>query len=241
LLAKLALLLCAFAPAASSSDVPKNDGWVTDLGDMLTDSEERSLEALMESYKSGTTHEIALLSLPHLDGEPIERLSLEIARSWGIGGAAANNGALLVVSRDDHELRIEVGRGLEGTLTDSVAGRIIRDVITPDFKRGRFEPGMRSGLMAMHAAIGGDYGPIERTQSARRKSSSTIRLIVTILVLLAMGLGNRGGRGGSNWPLWFLLGSSMDGRGGGGGRSGGGFSGFGGGGGFSGGGASGGW
>jgi uncharacterized protein len=209
----------------------------------LTDSEERSLEALMEAYKSGSTHEIALLTLPDLDGGSIEQRSLEIARSWGIGGAEANNGALLLVSRDDHEMRIEVGRGLEGELTDSVSGRIIRDVISPEFKQGHFEAGMRSGLMAMHAAIGGDYGPIERTESARRRSSSTLRSVFTLLIILSLFFGSKGGRGGSNWPLWFLIGSSMGGRnrGGFGGGSSGGFSGFGGGGGFSGGGSSGGW
>ncbi len=197
----------------------------------------------MEAYKSGSTHEIALLTLPDLDGGSIEQRSLEIARSWGIGGAEANNGALLLVSRDDHEMRIEVGRGLEGELTDSVSGRIIRDVISPEFKQGHFEAGMRSGLMAMHAAIGGDYGPIERTESARRRSSSTLRSVVTLLIILSLFFGSKGGRGGSNWPLWFLIGSSMGGRnrGGFGGGSSGGFSGFGGGGGFSGGGSSGGW
>ena len=213
---------------------------------MLTDSEEQLLETLMESYKKGTSHEIALLTLPDLGGANLETLSLEVARSWGLGGEDANNGALLLISRDDRKMRIEVGRGLEGTLTDSVAGRIIRDVITPAFKQGRFEPGIRAGVIAIHSAIGGDYGPIERSRSANQQSGSVFKALVPLLFLLFFFLGNKGnlgGRGGSNLPLWLLLSSSMSsGRGGhGGGGGGGGFSGFGGGGGFSGGGASGGW
>ncbi|MFT5830782.1 MAG: hypothetical protein ACI9D0_001370 [Bacteroidia bacterium] len=211
---------------------------------MLTDSEERSLETLMESYKRGTSHEIALLTLPDLDGASLEALSLEVARTWGLGGVDANNGALLLISRDDRKMRIEVGRGLEGNLTDSVSGRIIRDVISPPFKQGRFETGIRSGIVAMHAAIGGDYGPIEASERAKRQGGSLFRALLPLLVLIFFFLGNkgnRGGRGGSNLPLWILLGSSMGGGRHSGGSGGGGFSGFGGGGGFSGGGASGGW
>ena len=248
----LALLGCAGLTAAPSQvQVPANKGWVTDLAGMLSQGQEQGLEALMESYKQGSTHEIALLTVPDLGGQSIERYALEVAQSWGIGGEETHNGALLVVAKSERKLRIEVGRGLEGDLPDVICGRIIRDVITPAFKQGDFAGGIQRGVVAIHSAIGGDYGPIQRSNRGRRRSGGFGGLLVLAFVVFAILGGRRGRRGGvgsSVWP-WLFMGGMMSSRhrgsfsGGFGGFSGGGggFSGFGGGGGFSGGGASGGW
>ena len=158
----------AHGPAGSSAqEVPRNEGWVTDDGGFLNRGEERRLEELMESFKRGSTHEIALLTVKSLEGGSLEAFSIEVARSWGLGGKDANNGALLLISRADRKMRIEVGRGLEGTLTDSVSGRIIREVMTPQFKRDRYFDGIEAGLRAMHAAVGGDYAALEKAGSQR--------------------------------------------------------------------------
>jgi len=252
ILSALFLAVAATAPAAQESrlEVPRSDGWVTDLAGMLSDAEERRLEDLMESYRRGTTHEIALLTVPSLQGEPIERFALEVGRAWGLGTKEKNNGALLVVSKEDRKIRIEVGRGLEGNLTDSICGRIIRQVIAPEFKRGKYGDGLERGIVAIHEAIGGQYGKLER--AARSPASGLVGIIPALLILvivLVIRAHQRrgGGRGyrGSALP-WLLMGSGRSwggggGHSGGGGFSGGGFGGFGGGGGFSGGGASGGW
>ncbi len=252
-LSKLCLILIGFLalPVSAQVEVPKNDGWVTDLGALLSDQEEQQLEALMESYKQGSSHEIALLTVPDLDGQPIERYALEVGRSWGIGEEGKNNGALLVISKGDRKMRIEVGRGLEGGLTDAISGRIIRDVMTPAFRNGDFPGGILAGVQAMHAAIGGDYAPLEESRggrSYRRRHGGRLVGLIALLLLIALSRG-RGGRGGGMSILpWLLLSGVSGGRSrsfhagtGGGGGLGGGFSGFGGGGGFSGGGASGGW
>lgn len=235
-------------------EVPRNDGWVTDLAGLLSDAQEQQLELLMESYRQGTTHEIALLTVPDLGGETIERFALEVARGWGIGGEQTSNGALLVVAEAERKLRIEVGRGLEGALPDAICGRIIRDLITPALKRGDYAGGMRAGIEAMHAAIGGDYAPLERSARGRRRSvgSGFFVLLIAFFVLAALGRrgrGGGGGRGGGDSLLpWLVMGTMLSDRRGagglgghGGGFGGGSFGGFGGGGGFSGGGASGGW
>jgi uncharacterized protein len=247
----LAALPLALAPAQADFEIPKNDGWVTDLAGLLEPGEERALETLMESYKQGSGHEVALLTIETLP-VPIERYALEVARAWGIGKEGEHDGALLVVSRGDRALRIEVGRGLEGTLTDSISGRIIRDVIAPRFKQGRFHEGLRAGIEAIHAAAGGDYAALE---NARRRAPEAVgggacmifSLLLIIFLLFSRGRGGKGRRGGLPW--WLLLAAaSSSGRSRGwsssprgGGFGGGGFGGFGGGGGFSGGGASGGW
>jgi uncharacterized protein len=243
-------------PRAVELAVPKNDGWVTDLAGMLSPQQERELETLMESYKQGSTHEIALLTIPSLEGDDLERFALRVGRAWGIGGKEKNNGALLLVSKADHKIRIEVGRGLEGELNDALCGRIIRNVIAPEFKQGRFAAGLKAGIIAIHQAIGGDYGAIPDRVRDGFASVALVLLVVSFLVaMIFIRIASSGGGGGTYRRrsmlgpiLWGLGGPRIGGGGfggfgggGGGGGSFGGFSGFGGGGGFSGGGASGSW
>ncbi len=254
----LALLLLAHGLRAQEIEIPADDGWVTDGGDMLTDEQEHALEALMESYKAGSGHEVALLTVTGLAGQSIERLGAEVFRAWGIGQLDLSDGALLLVARQERELRIEVGRGLEGTLTDSISGRIIRDVIVPEFKAERWYEGLRKGIEAIHAAAGGDYGPIERSEGGKEGEGAAVGFLVLILVLCILAAVQRsrhyGRRRGSSVLPWILAsqlgsagrysGRSSGGsfRGGFGGfGGGGGFRGFGGGGGAAGGGASGRW
>lgn len=152
------------------------------------------------------------------------------------------------MAQAERALRIEVGRGLEGTLPDSIAGRILRDVITPEFKAGRFPAGLQLGVEAIHAALGGDYGPLERRARQPSEGAQLVGMLAVIVFIVILRLATRGRRrgraSGTDTALWVALsmlqsGAHRGGRSGGGG--GGGFSGFGGGGGFSGGGASGGW
>jgi len=247
------LLLCLLGALPQGFQVPHNDGWVTDLAGVLSPQEERSLEALMESYHAGSGQEIALLVVPDLGGRTVEEAALTVAREWKIGDRETSSGALLLVAMAERKLRIEVGRGLEGTLTDSIAGRIIRDVIVPEFRREHFAEGLRKGIEAIHAALGGDYGPLERGGARGGALALLPALMVFGLFALTALLGRRRGsgrfrRGGSVLP-WILADMAMHGSHGsgrvggfsGGSFGSGGFGGFGGGGGFSGGGASGGW
>ena len=249
----LATMLATSLVAILSAEieVPRNQGWVTDLAGVLQPQEKQALATLMESYKSGTGHEIALLTVQDLGGKAIEPYALEVARAWGIGSKKQNNGALLVVAVQERKMRIEVGRGLEGQLPDSVCGRIIRALIAPQFKTGHFYAGLSQGVAAIHSAIGGDYGAIGGRASRSRRTPGLLGLFPLIMMMLFFGSLQRrryrGGRRGAGGVLpWLLLGGAMGSRrsgggGSGGGFGGGGFGGFGGGGGFSGGGASGGW
>ena len=250
-LAGAALLLAAlaFSGALAQDTVPAPDGWVTDLAEMLEPQQESALESLMESYAQGSGHEIALLTVDNLGGRSLERYGLEVAREWRLGKADEHNGALLLVARRERKIRIEVGRGLEGVLTDSVCGRIIRDVISPELARGRNYEGLRAGIEALHAAAGGGYVelPPGASGSDRSERSRLLPLLILILVFFLLSRGRRGGcllpwlvlgpgrRRSSGWHRGFPLGGGFGGGGGGG------FGGFGGGGGFSGGGASGSW
>ena len=245
----ITVLLIAAAvllPAAGveAGDIPANDGWVTDLGGFLTPQQETTLEQLMESYKLGSGHEIALLTVPNLGGRSIEDYALEVARQWRIGKEGKHNGALMLVTRAEREIRIEVGRGLEGNITDGISGRIIRGLIAPEFKNGRFYEGLFAGIEAMHAAAGGNYASIPEERKGKSGGGIGLFPLMIMIFVIVRLIRRKGGGGRGGGPLgWLLLGSMMSGgsHSSGGGSGGGGFGGFGGGGGFSGGGASGGW
>ena len=241
------------AVVAADVDVPANDGWVTDGARMISPAKEAELEKLLEGYKRSTTNEIAVLTVESLRGEPIERFALEVGRAWGIGSKEKSNAALLVVAKADRALRIEVARGLEGSLTDAISSRIIRGVITPAFRRGEFEEGIEAGVRAMIAAIGGEVSQLPPASPAPDTgllpAIVPFLFVLFVILVLASRASRRGGgrrrRGYSPWILPPTIGgggwSGGGFGGGGGGGGGGGFGGFGGGGGFSGGGASGKW
>jgi uncharacterized protein len=245
----LALALLG-AGAGAQAKVPANDGWVTDLAHVLTPAQEGELEQLMESYRAGSGHEVALLTVESLGGAGLEELALAVARTWKIGGRELHDGALLLVAKQERKLRIEVGRGLEGTLTDFVSGHIIRNVIAPELRLGRWFEGLRAGIKAIHAAAGGGYA-VPKAPARGTPFRPWFPLLVVVLLLLFWSLRRRRrgwwSAGPSRGGWWGGLpgaggfGGWTGGRGGvfGGGSSGGGFGGFGGGGGFSGGGASG--
>lgn len=240
----------------ASFKVPANDGWVTDLANMLTPAEERELEASLEAFKRASGHDIALLTVPDLGGRTIEEYALAVFRSWKLGSVERNDGALLVVSKNDRKLRIEVGDGLEGTLTDASSAQIIRNTITPAFKAGRFAAGLREGLAEMQAVAVGRARTNTSglaSQRARHREPEDLTALwgllcpLLMMIFIAIVLSRIGGRlGGHRRRGWGGFGGGapfVGGRGFGGGSfgGGGGFSGFGGGGRASGGGASGGW
>ncbi len=245
----LTALLCAFGLvfAQGSAGIPKNDGWVTDLADMLPAQRETALEARMESYRAGSSGaEIAVLTVPSLNGQPLEDFALKTARNWGIGSKETQKGALIVVARAERDVRIEVGRGLEGDVPDAIAWRVIQNVMLPKFKSGDFAGGLEDGVLALHQVIGGDYAAIGGRPAQSVQVRQMAGPIVIMILVLAIAISTRRRRGGSRWyrgpfgPGGFG-GIGGIGMGGSGGFGGGGFGGFGGGGGFSGGGASGRW
>lgn len=228
-------------PRSATQAVPRADGWVTDLAGIVSEGKERELEQLMESYRNGSGHEVAVLTVPSLEGGAIEEFALRVAREWKLGRVDQHDGALLVIAMAERKTRIEVGRGLEGTVPDAIASRILRNVLAPRFRAGEIDAGVEAAVRALHAAAGGDYGPLERADKGGGGPGETLAVVAFIVFFVLMSLHQRrrgvrtwhGGSGGFG-PIVI--------RGGGlGGGGGGGFGGFGGGGGFSGGGASGGW
>jgi uncharacterized protein len=159
-------LLCAWSPLpAGALEVPQYQGYVTDLAGMISPEERQRLEQTLLAFEQSDSTQIAVLTIPSLEGDSLEEFSIRTVDAWKIGQKGKDNGVLLLVSKDDRKIRIEVGRGLEGMLTDLLAGRIVDQVIAPRFKAGRIDEGFAAGISAI---IGAARGEFQGTGSVRR-------------------------------------------------------------------------
>ena len=138
----LGVLIALAALASAQPAVPPLTGRVVDRADILEPHIEASLTQRLAQFEDSTRAQVAVLTIPSLEDAVLEEYATEVFRTWGLGQADANNGVLLLIARDDRKLRIEVGFGLEGDLTDARAGQIIRNVIVPRFKTGDFNSGV---------------------------------------------------------------------------------------------------
>ncbi|HEX9952441.1 MAG TPA: TPM domain-containing protein [Rubricoccaceae bacterium] len=156
------LLLLLLAPAARAQTIPPLTGRVVDAGDMLSPETEAVITARLATFEDSTSTQIVVLTIPSLDGGDLEPFATEVFRTWGIGQRGRNNGALLLVARDDHELRIEVGYGLEGDLTDARAATIIREIMVPRLREDDPDSAVSAGVDAMVASVTGTFTePVE--------------------------------------------------------------------------------
>ncbi|MGH7233688.1 MAG: TPM domain-containing protein, partial [Nitrospiraceae bacterium] len=130
-------------------DVPQLTGRIVDRAELLSPDAEASLSADLAAYEQRTGNQIAVLTLSSLDGESLEEYSHRVATAWKLGQKGQDNGVLLLVVPRERRLRIEVGYGLEGALTDAASSRIIRNVIVPYFRTGDFTGGITAGLKAV--------------------------------------------------------------------------------------------
>ena len=243
LLLTLLLLLPAAAWAQSTPEFPELTGRVVDRADLLSPQVEARLTQMLQAHEQASTEQVVVVTLPDLQGFPIEDFGYQLGRHWGIGQEGEDNGALLIVAQDERKVRIEVGYGLEGRLTDAQSATIINRVITPAFREGDFQGGIVNGAAAMIQVLGGEPMAVPQGQPVAVQEKPEAGMVALFFILMMAAVffigssGGRGGRGGAALLGAALLGGAMGGRGGG--FGGGGFGG--GGGGFGGGGASGGW
>ena len=155
----LALLLCWACSALALVAVPPLSGRVVDQTGTLAAGDIASLTQTLKDLETRKGSQIAVLIVPTTDGEAIEPFSLRVAEAWKIGRKKIDDGALLVIAKNDRRLRIEVGYGLEGALTDVTTKRIIDEDITPKFKAGDFAGGVSAGVIRMIWVIDGEKLP----------------------------------------------------------------------------------
>ncbi len=175
------------ASSALALEIPALQGRVNDLGSLISPSTATQIEQSLKYLEETDSTQIVVLTIPSLEGESLEEFSLKVAETWKIGQSGLDNGALLLVSVKDRKVRIEVGYGLEGTLTDLVAGRIIKNIILPNFKEGRFDQGIIDGVSAMSQAVKGEFSAED---SSRVKNNDDPAGVFGVLIFFFFFVGN---------------------------------------------------
>ncbi len=155
----LALLVAAPLLLAALQPIPPLAARVTDLTGTLSAAEQSQLETRLAEFEARKGVQIAVLIVASTAPEEIEQYSIRVVDAWKLGREKPDDGALLLIAKDDRALRIEVGRGLEGALTDLVSKRIIADTITPYFRQGDFSGGIKSGVEQMIRVVDGEPLP----------------------------------------------------------------------------------
>jgi uncharacterized protein len=185
---RLLLLLALALPAWAQVAVPPLKARVTDLTGTLTQEQTAALEQMLQSFEARKGSQIAVLMVPTTQPEAIEQYSLRVAEAWKIGRKKVDDGAILVVAKDDRTLRIEVGYGLEGALSDITANRIIREVIVPRFKEGDFYGGINAGVDRMIRVIDGEPLPAPTGRGGVSAPAVDGGLLSTLPVLLVLAM-----------------------------------------------------
>ena len=218
----LALLLCWAQLAFADVAVPPLTGRVVDITNTLSSSDIAAQSQRLADLQRRKGSQVAVLIVPTTAPETIEQFSIRVAEAWKIGRKKIDDGALLVIAKDDHKLRIEVGNGLEGAMTDVTARRIIDETIVPRFKGGDFSGGIAAGLTRMIGVIDGEPLPVPAPEASHGVNDILISFLnpfnpFTLFFLFAVGaitrsllgrlLGSAITGGLMGWFTWYTLGS----------------------------------
>src|ERR1700678_987286 len=245
------LLIVASTAPASEPKFPLLSGRVVDDAGVLNSSTVDELTLMLADHERTTGEQVVVVTLDSLQGYTIEDYGYQLGRHWGIGQKGVNTGAILIVAPREHKVRIEVGYGLEGTLTDAICSTIIQNYILPSFKPGDFSAGIVAGTTAILSVLGGSspqtgqpeapaptvhYQPPRGIQYAIMLGFFLFPFLIFAFIMFGLiaSPGNRGGGGSNSGDSGRVFGGGFSPGGGGCGFSGGGGS-------FGGGGASGSW
>jgi uncharacterized protein len=171
-LAALWVALVACAVWAAADEAPFLTGRVVDNAEVLSGPARAKLAALLKAHETETTEQIVVLTVPTLGGRSIEEYALAVFEAWKLGQKGKDNGVLVVIVPPERKMRIEVGYGLEGRLTDVEAARIIRNVMAPRFKSGEFDAGVEEGVRVILAKLKGETSAIPDANAQPQSGSS---------------------------------------------------------------------
>lgn len=221
------LVTAQFVPSANAAAtdevaIPALTQRVTDLTNTLATDQISALESKLQAFEQTKGSQIAILILPTTQPDDISQYSIRLAGTWKIGRKGVGDGVIIVVAKNDHKLRIEVGRGLEGAIPDIYAKRIIAENIAPLFKQGDMNGGLNAGVDKLISLISGEALPPPHRQSGRAGMSFENQLAFFVVGCLALGgfLSSVMGRflgsattgtavGGVTWLLAGALGTSL--------------------------------
>jgi uncharacterized protein len=190
------VLLALLLGGAAHADVPHDDvrvppltQRVTDLTATLDTQQIQTLESRLTQFEAKKGAQLAVLIVPSTQPETIEQFSIRVVEAWKLGRKKVDDGALLLIAKDDHKLRIEVGYGLEGALPDATANRIIDEIIVPRFRSGDFYAGIQSGLEAMMQVVNGEPLPPPPTRRSSSGGTNNIESLLFIAFILVVAVG----------------------------------------------------
>ena len=183
----LAFTLGWFFVAGAEVPVPPLAGRITDQTTTLTAEQKAALEQTLQAFEARKGSQIALLIVPTTAPETIEQYSLRVAEQWKLGRKKVDDGAVLVVAKNDRALRIEVGYGLEGALNDATSKRIISEIITPRFKQGDFYGGITAGIDQIIRVVDGE--PLPEPTGKRGGDTASIQQYMPVIFILVLVMG----------------------------------------------------
>lgn len=203
----MAVALCCLAGSACLAQAlspPSFTGYVNDYARMLRPETALQLEQALRSFDEADSTQVALLTIDTLDGDSLEDFSIRVVDAWKVGQQGKDNGVLFLVVKNDRLMRIEVGRGLEGVLTDLAAGRIVDNVVRPLFKAGRFEDGILAGVAAIIQTCRGEFtAPVRMANSAQGQEPPQIVSYLFFCMFIVASLGR------ASRPLGMLAGAFL--------------------------------
>ncbi|HKM20289.1 MAG TPA: TPM domain-containing protein [Candidatus Dojkabacteria bacterium] len=231
----LILLLLSATPLVAYYDLGTPDGYVNDYTNTLTQEQASALESKIAAFEQESTNEIGVVIIDSLQGDYIEHFAVKLFEEWGIGKERKDNGVLILVAMSDRQMRIEVGYGLEGSLTDVEANWIVQNVMVPNFKENRYYEGIDQSVDKIIEITKGEFEVPEDESTNSSISLLSIVLLIILIVIIVKILNRRnpsckrrcvgtGSRSTSLFSGWGGGDSSSDSSGGGfgGGSSGGG-------------------
>lgn len=211
-IALAAAIAVLVVPLATAREVPYLSGRVNDTADLIPAETEQRIEEKLAALEEATGAQMAVLTIPSLEGAVLEEYSLEVAETWQLGRAEQDDGLLLLIARDDRKMRIEVGYGLEGQLTDAQSGRILNNIVRPAFRGGDFGGGIEAGVDAVVGTLQGEdvIPPDPSPSPARDISGAPILFQVVFLGIFLLVVGSFStvalfGSGCQSWFLWLFL------------------------------------
>jgi len=175
---------------ACALEVPQLRGRVNDYANLLSPGASQRLEQALVDFERSDSTQIVVLTINSLEGESLEEYSIRVAEAWRIGQAKLDNGAILLIAKQERKIRIEVGRGLEGVLTDLVSGRIIRGDMSPHFKKNDYDAGITAGVSSIMQVVRGEYQAQPRDLKQGKKSAEPVFTLLVFLLVAVVFLGS---------------------------------------------------
>jgi len=203
------LVIMAAALPCLALEVPKLEGRVMDLAGIFSSTAAAAMAAESERLEQENGAQLAVLTIPSLEGQPLEDYSIRVVEAWQLGREDRDNGVLILIARDDRKIRIEVGYGLEGVLPDALCGRIIDNAMKPAFRQGDFSGGTQRVVEMISGLIRGDPEASaalpETPANAPEAAPFLVMAVVFLTVMGAFAYSALFTKGGGAWFLYLFM------------------------------------